>query len=210
MIKRSFGYFLIIILTCSCAGKYTVKYEEPSYTLIENKDNFELRKYDAYIVAVTVVEGDFDDVGNEGFRRLFKYISGDNVSRQNVSMTAPVSQKTVSEKISMTAPVNQKMTGDKWEITFMLPSKYNIDMAPDPLDERITIKEIPSRLMAVMKYSGTWSRKRYLEHEGKLNDIIRARGLKALSEPVFARYNPPFTPWFLRRNEIQIHVEQSN
>jgi hypothetical protein len=210
MIKRLFAYFLIILLSYSCSGKYTVKYEEPSYMMIEKEDKFELRKYDAYLVAATEVEGSFDDVGNEGFRRLFKYISGDNVSRQNVSMTVPVSQKTVSEKISMTSPVNQKKTGDKWEITFMLPSQYSIDMVPDPLDERITIKEIPSRLMAVMKYSGTWSRKRYLEHEGKLNDIIRARGLKALSEPVFARYNPPFTPWFLRRNEIHIHVEQSN
>lgn len=210
MIKRLCACFLIILLSYSCSGKYTVKYEEPSYAMIEKEDKYELRKYDAYLVAATVVEGSFDDVGTEGFRRLFKYISGHNQSKKTISMTAPVSQETVSEKIPMTAPVSQEKFGGKWVITFMLPSQYNVDIAPKPLDDRIKIKEIPSRLIAVLKYSGTWSRKRYLEHEGKLNDIIKARGLKALSEPVFARYNPPFTPWFLRRNEIQIQVEQSN
>jgi DNA gyrase inhibitor GyrI len=178
--------------------------------MIEKEDKFELRKYDAYIVAATVVEGSFDDVGNEGFRRLFKYISGHNQSKKSISMTAPVSQKTISEKIPMTAPVSQEKLGGKWVITFMLPSQYNMDIAPKPLDDRIKIKEIPSRLIAVMKYSGTWSRKRYVEHESKLKNMLQKKGLLILAEPIFARYNPPFTPWFLRRNEIHIHVEQSN
>lgn len=186
-----------------------MKYEEPSYTLIEKKDKYELRKYDPYIVAATMVEGNFDDVGNEGFRRLFKYISGDNASKRSISMTAPVSQKTIPEKIPMTAPVGQKKIGEKWEITFMIPSKYNMETVPEPFDKRIVIKEIPARLIAVMKYSGTWSRKRYLEHESKLKDFIKDNGLVSLSESIFARYNPPFTPWFLRRNEVLIHVEST-
>lgn len=209
MIKRSLGYLLIILLTFSCTAKYSVKYERPSYTVIEQGGNFELREYDAYIVAATDVEGNFDNVGNEGFRRLFKYISGENWKNESISMTAPVSQEVISEKIPMTAPVNQEKTGDKWQVTFMLPSKYTMEVVPEPVDKRIIIKEVPSRLIAAIRYSGRWSRKRYLEHESELKMIISKKGLKISAEPIFARYNPPFTPWFLRRNEVLIPVEIS-
>lgn len=208
MIKRSLGYFLIMLLIISCIGKNTVKYEEPNYSVIEQRGHFELREYDAYIVAATVVEGNFDDVGNEGFRRLFKYISGDNRSKQSISMTAPVSQEAHSEKIPMTAPVNQEKMGEKWEITFMLPSKYHMEIVPEPVDDRIIIKEVPSRLIAAIRYSGTWSRKRYLKNETELKNIVRGKGLKILSEPIFARYNSPFIPWFLRRNEVLIPIQR--
>ncbi|NIM99543.1 MAG: heme-binding protein, partial [candidate division Zixibacteria bacterium] len=141
-------------------------------------------------------------------RRLFEYISGNNRKRQSIPMTAPVSQETSSEKIPMTAPVNQERVGSKWRITFLMPFKYSMETLPEPLDPRVELKIVHGRLMATLRYSGTWSRDRYKDKEGHLMSIIEERGLKPVGEPVFARYNPPFTPWFLRRNEVLIPVQR--
>ena len=92
--------------------------EEAKYKLLDRDGDFELRQYEPQIVAETMVEGDFQDVGNEGFRRLYDYISGNNRKQQTIPMTAPVSQEANSEKIPMTAPVNQQKVGGKWRITF--------------------------------------------------------------------------------------------
>jgi len=99
-------------------------YEEAKYTVIMKEGNYELRLYESHIVAETVVDGDFDKAGNEGFRRLFKYISGENQKKQSIAMTTPVSQEAGSEKIAMTAPVSQERTGDQWRIAFVMPSEY--------------------------------------------------------------------------------------
>ena len=182
-------------------------YEEAKYTVIMKEESFELRQYESHIVAETIVEGDFDRVGNEGFRRLFKYISGENQKKQAISMTAPVSQDASSEKIAMTTPVNQERTGNQWRIAFLMPSAYTIDTLPQPLDPKVLLKEIPARRMAAITYSGTWSRKRYEEKKALLELFIKKQGLKSIGEPVFARYNPPFMPWFMRRNEVLIPVQ---
>jgi hypothetical protein len=180
--------------------------EEAEYSVLESDGDFELRQYQPQIVAETLVEGDFHEVGNIGFRRLFDYISGKNRKKQSIPMTAPVSQEAASEKIPMTAPVNQERVGEKWRITFLMPSRYSMENLPEPLDPGIKLREIPPRLMAAFKYSGTWGRERYEEREKRLKELIRQKGLKIVDEPIFARYNPPFMPWFLRRNEVLIPV----
>lgn len=96
--------------------------EKPSYITLANEGNFELRRYSSYIVAETFVEGNFEAVGSEGFRRLAGYIGGKNRRKESISMTAPVSQKPASEKIAMTAPVSQAQENGRWRITFMMPS----------------------------------------------------------------------------------------
>ena len=199
---------LLIILCLGIVGacRDKVKYEEPAYSVIEREGDFELRQYESYLIAATIVEGTFDEVGNEGFRWLFKYIDGENKSSQSISMTAPVTQEAQPEKIQMTAPVSQEKTGDKWQISFMMPSKYSIENLPVPLDSRVLIQEVPGRLTAAITYSGTWSRERYEKHKALLMDIIKKRNLNITGTPIYARYNPPFTPWFLRRNEILIPV----
>ena len=159
------------------------------------------------IVAETFVDGQFEDVGNEGFRRLAAYIKGENRKKQTISMTAPVSQADASENIAMTAPVNQQKAGRRWRITFMMPSKYTMETLPEPTDDRIVLRRVPGQLMASLKYSGTWSRKRYEEKRARLLSGLPEWGLRPLGEPIFARYDPPFMPWFLRRNEVLIPVE---
>jgi hypothetical protein len=181
--------------------------EKARYHVLEESDDFELRRYAPQIVAETIVDGDFDDVGNEGFRRLAAYIKGENSKRQSIAMAAPVSQSEESEKIAMTAPVNQQKAGQRWRITFMMPSEYSMETLPEPIDERIALKQVPGQLVASLRYSGTWSRKRYEEKRTQLMFILLERGLKPLGEPIYARYDPPFMPWFLRRNEVLIPVE---
>jgi hypothetical protein len=188
----------------------TMAIEKAKYTVVEREGKFELRQYGPYIVAETIVEGDFDEVGNEGFRRLFDYISGKNRKQQSITMTAPVSQKSESEKISMTAPVNQMRMGEKYRITFLMPAEYTMKTLPEPLDTRVKLKEVPGQLIAALRYSGTWSRDRYEEKRIRLQELMRQRDLEPAGEPIFARYNPPFMPWFLRRNEVLIPVENGS
>jgi len=180
--------------------------EEPQYQVLEKSGDLEIRQYQPYIVAETLVEGDFAEVGNEGFRRLFDFIQGKNRKKEKISMTAPVTQEAASEKIPMTAPVGQEKVAGKWRITFVMPSSYTMEALPEPLDPRIKLTEVPGRLMAVHRYSGTWDKERYEAKERELREFIKEKGLKAMGEPVWARYNPPFMPWFLRRNEVMIPV----
>jgi hypothetical protein len=204
------AFFIFISLLFIPGYETAMAIEEASYTVIEKNGDFELRQYVPQIVAETIIEGDFDKVGNEGFSRLFGYISGNNTKKQSISMTAPVSQEAGSEKIPMTAPVNQEKVGDKWHISFLMPSNYTLETLPEPTDKRIILKLIPSRNVAAITYSGTWSRSRYEEHKAILEKAMSNRKLKPVGEYIFARYNPPFMPWFLRRNEVLVTVELSH
>ena len=123
-------------------------------------------------------------------------------------MTAPVSQEKDYEQISMTAPVNQQSVAGKWRITFMMPSGYTLETLPEPIDGRVTLKKVEGKLVAALKYSGTWSEKRFERKKERLESLIQERGLMSTGEPIFARYNPPFMPWFLRRNEVLITVSE--
>ena len=182
--------------------------EKLAYRTIERDGRFELRVIEPQVVAETIVEGDFERVGNEGFRRLVDYIGGANRTRDRISMTAPVAQEPASEQIAMTAPVAQEKVGDRYRITFLMPSKYELQTLPQPIDSRIRLRAEPVRRVAAIRYTGFWSRSRYDDHERMLREWIQQRGLEPISEPVWARYDPPFMPWFLRRNEILIEVRE--
>jgi len=199
--------FLFFCLASLLFGRNVQAIEETKYEVIEREGIFELRHYSAHIAAETFVEGDFGKAGNEAFNRLAGYINGQNRRKQTIPMTAPVSQEAESVKIPMTAPVNQERSGEKWRITFLMPAQYTLETLPEPSDSKVELKKAPDRIMAVLKYSGTWSRSRYEERKEQLMAWIVSRGLKQIGEPIFARYNPPFMPWFLRRNEVLIPVE---
>lgn len=181
--------------------------EEPSHTVIEREEPFEVRDYQSYVVAETFVDGAFETAGNAGFQRLFRYISGNNRAAEKITMTAPVEQEAEAAKITMTAPVEQQRAGARWRIAFVLPASYTLANAPQPKDDSVVLAEAPPRRMAVVRYRGTWSEARYDEELVALRKFMGKRGLTAVGEPVFARYDPPFMPWFLRRNEIQIPVQ---
>jgi hypothetical protein len=109
----------------------------------------------------------------------------------------------MGEKIKMTATVGQRRVQKKWAVSFMMPASYTIENLEDP---NITLRQVAARRMASVRYSGFWSEKRYLKYKSKLVSWIREIGLTIVGDPIWARYNPPFTPWFLRRNEILIPI----
>ncbi|HJV65692.1 MAG TPA: heme-binding protein [Geomonas sp.] len=183
--------------------------EEAPYTVIKTSGKFEIRDYAAHTLAEIIIDDSLEEAGKRAFRPLFNYISGANRSRNKISMTAPVSQQPAGEKIAMTAPVSQQAATGKWAISFMMPASYTLDMLPVPNDDRIKLREVPAHRVAAVRYSGTWSGKLFLRHKQELEAWLKETGLKAVGEPVWARYNPPFTPWFLRRNEILIPVSMS-
>ena len=201
---------VLVLLTMSCASSNSEKavgYEQARYTVVGKDGKFEIRQYEPCIVAETLVESDFDGAGNAAFRRLFNYISGQNRKRESIAMTAPVNQQARSEKIAMTAPVNQQKSQDQWAVSFVMPSKYTMQTLPEPLDPAVTLREMPGRRMAAVRYSGTWSQRRYEQNKALLEAFIRDKGMRISAEAIFARYDPPFQLFFLRRNEVLIPVE---
>ncbi len=202
---KQFTLFIISLLMLT--GVITaMATEEAPYTVLKTDDMFELREYAPQVLAEIIVEGDLEDAGNKAFRPLFRYISGDNKSRDKIAMTAPVSQEQQGEKISMTAPVSQQRVQGKWAVSFMMPASYTMETLPTPDDPNIKLRQVPARRVAVVRYSGLWSEGKYLLHKEKLEKWITDNRFTATGEPVWARYNPPFTLWFMRRNEILIPV----
>lgn len=180
--------------------------EEAEYIVLREDDPFELREYEPHILAVTTVDGDFEDAGSEAFGRLFKYISGNNKQQQEVAMTSPVGQEPSNLKIDMTSPVGQQKQDGKWRVSFMMPASFTLETTPEPKDPDVFIRQVPARHIASVRYSGFWSEKNYRSNLDKLRDWISKTGLRAVGEPIWARYNPPYMPWFLRRNEILVPV----
>jgi effector-binding domain-containing protein len=181
--------------------------EEATYKVVKKDNKFEIRDYAPHILAETVVEGDFEEAGNKAFNVLFGYISGDNRSREKLAMTAPVSQEPKGEKIKMTAPVGQQRVQESWAVSFMMPASYTLETLPEPEDPKVTLRQVPARRIAAVRYSGFWNEKGYLRYKLELESWIREKGHTIVGDPIWARYNAPFTPWFLRRNEILIPVD---
>jgi len=197
---------LLAVAAMIAGGVDAMAIEEAQYTLVKQEDRFEIRDYASHILAETVVEGDLEGAGNKAFNRLFQYISGNNRAQSRVEMTAPVSQQPEGKKIAMTAPVGQQRVQEKWSVSFMMPASYTLETLPQPLDPKVTLRELPSRRMAVVRYSGFWNEEGYLRNKSDLEFWIDRMGLAIIGEAVWARYNSPFSLWFLRRNEVLIPV----
>ena len=165
--------------------------KEQKYKVISNFSGFELRSYEPCTLADIQITADFEKAGNAGFGPLVGYIGGRNQ---------------LGAKIAMTAPVIQEPKHETHIVSFVLPSEVEMISAPIPVDSRVTLREVPQELVAVDKFSGRWSEALYQERVGKLISAIKLEGFIADGNPRFARFDPPWTPWFLRRNEIQVPV----
>jgi hypothetical protein len=166
--------------------------EEPQYEVLTERAGYEIRRYAPYLVAEVDVGGRSAD--SEGFRTLAGYIFGDNEA---------------SEKMKMTAPVESREADDSNDITyaFVMESKYALDTVPKPNNERIQLRQKPSRVVAVRRFSGRWTEGNVAKHERQLLSALQADGITPLGTIELARYNSPFTPWFLRRNEVIVAID---
>ncbi len=187
----------VILLGVPLLGGVAMAYEEPAYEVVEEREGYEVRRYAPYIVAETAVRADFEGAGNQAFRRLFGYISGENESPEKIEMTIPVVTTTPAEATEGPA---------LYSYYFVMPSKYTLDSLPEPDDSRIEIREVPQRIVAVRRYSGRSNESNYRKNRETLLQALQRDGVALADEPVFAVYNGPFTPWFMRRNEVMVGI----
>ena len=184
------GLFLTSALLLSGAAMAT---EEPKYTVLKQTEDFELRRYDEQLVAQTWVTGDQDAASRAGFKILADYIFGNN-SAANGKI----------RKISMTAPVSIQQTKDKWRVQFTMPSQYTLQTLPKPNNPNIEIVEVPAQTYGVIKFSGLAGTEKVAAKTKELQSWMQAQNLTITGKPELARYNPPWTLPFMRRNEIMI------
>lgn len=171
-------------------------YESPTYHVEERIGEIELRRYERYLVAETLVEGPLERAGNGGFRVLAGYIFGGNKTEDGGST-----------KIAMTTPVIQDRVGDQFRVRFMMPNRFTDESLPTPNDPRVTITEVGPERLAAIRYRGRWNSGGYEHHLQKLRDGLEHAGRSTVGEPIWARYDPPWTPWFLRRNEVLVALD---
>ena len=203
---------LILLLPSGCSVVGINNVEEAVYTVVIKDKNFELRDYDPMIIVETTIDDDFENAGNKAFRRLFAYITGNNVANSEIAMTAPViadpAGMSTGTDIAMTAPVLQEYSKGGWRYAFVLPADITLETAPKPLDDNVKLAEVARKKVAIIQFSGLWSEESMQDETSELNDWISANNLTPSSEPRWAGYNPPWTIPFLRRNEVMIDVQQ--
>ena len=174
---------LTFILTLS---SQLMAYEETNYEVVKENKIYEIRKYPNRLVIET------NSVQGNGFRKLFNYISGNNKENEEIKMTVPVTQEIKNENMTM---------------QFYLPSKFNKDNVPKPVDSEVKILTIKGGYYAVIEYSGRSSDKNFLKNKDILEKALKQDNLLVLSPPIRASYNSPFTLPILKRNEVMYRVD---
>jgi hypothetical protein len=195
-----------------------VPIEEPKFSLFLKADAFELRDYAPSVVAEVTVTGDQQQAGRKGFRLLAGYIFGGNRKGETISMTVPVTKTAqgvrggagekggLGEKIAMTAPVTLIAGMGDWLVRFTMPGRYALADLPVPNDKAVTLRTLPGARFAVLRFSGLAGEARVADQTARLLALVTAHGLMPVGPSAIARYNPPWTPWFLRRNEVMLPV----
>ena len=204
----------LIVGACSVFGGKAA--EEPPYSIVLADGDIEVRAYDAYAVAWTTAPGSFDDAVEIGFQRLFRYITGANVSATDIHMTAPVlTEPDRLEAGALVAAPQHAGDGDApatlvgagidgWSIGFVLPAGYTAATAPVPTGTDITVSDVAARCVAGIRFSGTLSGEAGEAERQSLAAWIEARGLEHAGDWQMAGYNPPWTIPMLRRNEVLV------
>lgn len=200
------GATVLVVVCLSTYSRLSHATEEPDHQVVRNLDGAEVRQYAPYTVAEVVVPGPAEDAGQQAFPILADYIFGKNKGERKLAMTAPVTQVAAPVKLEMTAPVAQRAVPEGIAVQFVLPKGVTAANAPEPIDARIVLRDVTPGPVAVVRYSGFWSATNYAKHLTVLQQVLRTADLQWTGEPVYARYNAPFTPWFLRRNEIWLSL----
>ena len=205
---------LLLIASFTLGGcSIVAKTPEPSWKSVRKDGDIEIRAYDPMIVAEATTTGERGEAINEGFRILAGYIFGGNTGQQSIEMTAPVTQQARNsggQKIAMTAPVTQEAgeNQNEWKVRFVMPAEYTLSSLPKPDDVRIKFIEIPAYKAAVIRFSGFNSDSNFTSHKTKLIKWIENNNIATDGEPVYAFYNPPWTPPFMKRNEVMVKIAE--
>ena len=206
--RRSFALLALAVATLVFGGP-AMAIEQPRYSVAKKDGDFELRRYQPYIVAEVVVSGDQGQAVQQGFRKLAGYIFEGNAGKSKIAMTAPVAQQPRGETIAMTSPVAQTPEGrGQWTVQFMMPSSYTLQTLPTPDNADIHFKAEPAREMAVLHFSGVARDTNYRQRSEELRRWIATKGLTSRGAATLAQYDPPWTLWFMRRNEVWLEIDR--
>ncbi|MDG1453457.1 MAG: heme-binding protein [Methylophilaceae bacterium] len=190
--------------------------EEPKYNVIKKSAPFELRAYAPKIIAETTLSGDLDAASSAGFKLIADYIFGNNAAlaggNEKISMTAPVTMEATTNKpskISMTAPVSMAPADgqgefNQWRMHFVMPSEYTMDTLPKPNNPAVILREMPNSHYAVHRFSWFAGEEKVKQKTKELLAWMKSNNITPTGKAELARYNPPWTLPFLRRNEIMI------
>jgi len=197
---------LAAVLGVTLIGTDAMAVEEPAFKFVLREGAFEVRDYPALVVAEVTVRGDQKEAAGRGFRVLADYIFGGNKRRQSIAMTAPVAQAPTSEKIAMTAPVTQTQNANEWVVRFTMPSAYSMETLPEPNDPKVRLRVLPPSRFAVLRFSGLAREDDVAAKTAELEKLTGIHDLRATGRASLAQYDPPWTPWFMRRNEVMMPV----
>jgi hypothetical protein len=167
--------------------------EQQVYEVVAEHRGFQLRRYQSHVVAEVEMTGTFERAGNAGFGPLVAYISGRNRSGAKVAMTAPVVQEATDDARTHL-------------VSIVMPNGSSIDDLPIPANDRVQVHEVAEQLAAVATFSGRWTEASYNKHVESLRHDVAAAGLSVVGRPRYARFDPPWKPWLLRRNEVVLPV----
>ena len=203
------GIAVVLMGAWTAVGYVSTKgIEMPEYEVVHVAQDYEVREYSGFIRAEVAVEGDYRESLYSGFRKVADYIFGNNTPKASIAMTAPVLQEQ-SQKIAMTAPVLHERAQDtqQYMVAFIMPKEYTMASLPAPNNPEVRLREIPAKRYAVLRFSGYATERRAARKTAQLVEALEQDGVKIVGAPMAAQYNPPWTPPFMRRNEIQIEVE---
>ncbi len=170
------------------------QYEKPSYAIISKFEDIEIRQYPQMIVASIENEGSRDRAVNEGFSKLFTFISGFNSKKIKIKMSIPVLQY-------------KSQKHDHWYVSFLMPQEFTLKSLPLPTNQNIKIQQLSTRKLAAITFSGFVNEANLNKHQVLLEAFLKKHKLKAASTPIFAFYNRPWSLPFLKHNEVLIEIE---
>ena len=196
---------LVVCMVIALIGNHAMAVEEPAFRSVLQAGPFEIRDYPALVVAEVTVPGGQREAANRGFRLLAKYIFGGNARGQGIAMTAPVAQSRVDDGVVRDGVVRPGATGG-WIVRFTMPSGFALETLPAPNDPQVRLTRLPAERMAVRRFSGLAFEGDVATERRALLDEVEARHLSIRGAVTLAQYNPPWTLWFLRRNEVMVPI----
>ena len=201
------GLLIVATLVAFSLGTTAMAVEEPAFTRVIKNGAFEVRDYPGLVVAEVTVAGAQKEAASRGFRLLAGYIFGGNSPHEKIAMTAPVMQSPAAgQKIAMTAPVAQTQADGGWVVRFTMPARYTLATLPVPADARVKLRALPPTRMAILQFSGTAKPDDVQKKMSELAAWIQTHHLHPTGATTLAQYNPPWTLWFMRRNEVMTPI----
>ena len=191
---------ILTIITLLFATPAWAEYEQPSYNLVFQQNGLEIRDYAPAVVVETQVVASRRDAAGDAFRSLFNYISGNNDASLEIPMTSPVAQTYAGRE-------RDNVSG-KWAVRFFLPRDLSAEAIPEPLQLGVNIVTLSAQRFASVSFKGTQNDKKVAKNRARLREFIAQNGYRVSGQPVYAFYDPPFVPWFLRDNEILLPIEK--